>query len=107
MSNNTQTQPLTPEKIMKILRELLPKIKTQYQIKQLGLFGSYVRGEATENSDIDILVEFYPNINFGLITYCRLENQLSETLGKKVDLVTKDGLKPHIGANILKEVIYL
>ena len=61
MSNNTQTQPLTPEKIMKILRELLPKIKTQYQIKQLGLFGSYVRGEATENSDIDILVEFYPN----------------------------------------------
>lgn len=107
MSNNTQTQPLTPEKILKILRELLPKIKTQYQIKQLGLFGSYVRGEATENSDIDILVEFYPNINFGLITYCRLENQLSETLGKKVDLVTKDGLKPHIGANILKEVIYL
>ena len=107
MSNNTQTQPLTPEKIMKILRELLPKIKTQYQIKQLGLFGSYVRGEATENSDIDILVEFYPNINFGLISYCRLENQLSETLGKKVDLVTKDGLKPHIGANILKEVIYL
>ena len=107
MSNNTQTQPLTPEKIMKILRELLPKIKTQYQIKQLGLFGSYVRGEATENSDIDILVEFYPNINFGLITYCRLENQLSETLGKKVDLVTKDGLKTHIGANILKEVIYL
>lgn len=107
MSHNTQTQPLTPEKIMKILRELLPKIKTQYQIKQLGLFGSYVRGEATENSDIDILVEFYPNINFGLITYCRLENQLSETLGKKVDLVTKDGLKPHIGANILKEVIYL
>ena len=107
MSNNTQTQPLTPEKILKILRELLPKIKTQYQIKQLGLFGSYVRGEATENSDIDILVEFYPNINFGLITYCQLENQLSETLGKKVDLVTKDGLKPHIGANILKEVIYL
>ena len=107
MSNNTQTQLLTPEKIRKILRELLPKIKTQYQIKQLGLFGSYVRGEATENSDIDILVEFYPNINFGLITYCRLENQLSETLGKKVDLVTKDGLKPHFGANILKEVIYL
>ncbi len=107
MSNNTQTQPLTSEKILKILRELLPKIKTQYQIKQLGLFGSYVRGEATENSDIDILVEFYPNINFGLITYCQLENQLSETLGKKVDLVTKDGLKPHIGANILKEVIYL
>ena len=107
MSNNTQTQSLTPEKIIKILRELLPKIKTQYQIKQLGLFGSYVRGEATENSDIDILVEFYPNINFGLITYCRLEKQLSETLGKKVDLVTKDGLKPHIGANILKEVIYL
>lgn len=105
MPSNTQS--LTSEKILETLRELLPKIKTQYQIKQLGLFGSYVREEATQDSDIDILIEFKPDINFGLITYCQLENKLSETLGKRVDLVTKDGLKPYIGANILEEVIYL
>ena len=105
MSNKTPS--LTSEKILETLRKVLPKIKTQYQIKQLGLFGSYVRDEATENSDIDILVEFNSDLNFGLITYCQLEDLLSETLGKQVDLVTKDGLKPYIGANILKEVIYL
>ena len=54
MSNKTQS--LTSEKILEILRKVLPKIKTQYQIKQLGLFGSYVRDEATESSDIDILI---------------------------------------------------
>jgi predicted nucleotidyltransferase len=93
--------------IIETLTSQLPQLKQNYQIKQFGIFGSYPRGEATENSDIDILVEFEPEITFGLITYCQLENHLSEILGKRVDLVTKDGLKPHIGKNILREVIYL
>jgi hypothetical protein len=44
---------------------------------------------------------------FGLLTFCELENYLSEVLELKVDLVMKDGLKPRIGERILKEVIYL
>ncbi|MBP0028200.1 nucleotidyltransferase family protein [Roseofilum sp. Guam] len=103
----TDTQAITSETILESLREIFPHIQKQYQINQLGLFGSYVRGEATETSDIDLLVEFSPDINFGLITYCKLENYLSERLGKKVDLVTKDGLKPYIGQQILQEVVYL
>mgnify|MGYP006299273787 CR=1 FL=1 len=95
------------QNILQKLRVYFPEIKDQYQIKEMGIFGSYVRGEENENSDIDILVEFSPDIEFGLLTFCHLENQLSEKLGKKVDLVTKDGLKPHLGKDILKEVVYL
>lgn len=89
------------------LAQNIDQIKQQYQIKQLGIFGSYIRGEATENSDLDILVEFEPQARFGLLTFCELENYLSELLTIDVDLVIKDGLKPQIGKNILREVVYL
>jgi predicted nucleotidyltransferase len=95
------------EQIKQKLTQNLTHIQQQYHITQLGIFGSYIRGEATENSDLDILVEFEPQARFGLLTFCELENYLSELLSLKVDLVMKDGLKPHIGKNILKEVVYL
>jgi predicted nucleotidyltransferase len=66
-----------------------------------------VRGEQTETSDIDLLVEFDPDARFGLLTFCQIESDLSELLQRKVDLVMKDGLKPRIGERILQEVIYL
>ena len=89
------------------LNHNLKQIKNKYQVKQLGIFGSYIRGEATEDSDLDILVEFEPDAIFGLLTFCELENYLSELLTIKVDLVMKDGLKPSLGQNILQEVDYL
>ena len=95
------------EQIKQKLNQNLTQIKQRYHITQLGIFGSYIRGEATENSDLDILVEFEPQAKFGLLTFCELENYLSELLAIKVDLVMKDGLKPNIGENILREVVYL
>jgi predicted nucleotidyltransferase len=95
------------EEIKQKLNQNFDQIKQHYQIKQLGIFGSYIRGEAAENSDLDILVEFEPQARFGLLTFCELENYLSELLAVKVDLVMKDGLKPQIGKNILQEVVYL
>ncbi|WP_416670063.1 nucleotidyltransferase family protein [Egbenema bharatensis] len=89
------------------LTRMKPAIQQQYHVTQLGIFGSYVRGEQTEDSDVDVLVEFDPTFRFGLFTFCELEKQLSEVLGKKVDLVMKDALKPHIGERILQEVVYL
>ena len=89
------------------LNQNLNQIKNEYQVKQLGIFGSYIRGEATESSDLDILVEFEPDANFGLFTFCELENYLSELLTIQVDLVMKDSLKPSLGQNILREVDYL
>ena len=82
-------------------------LKAQYNIKQLGIFGSYVRGEAHPDSDLDLLVEFESGYHFGLLTFCHLENYLSELLGVNVDLVMKDTLKPKIGKQILSEVIYI
>lgn len=82
-----------------------PILQERYSIKELGIFGSYVRQEQTEESDIDLLVEFSKTP--GLLKFINLENYLSDSLGIKVDLVHKKGLKPHIGKRILAEVVYL
>jgi uncharacterized protein len=95
------------QEIQTILRLNLTEVQQKYQVQKLGIFGSFVRGEQTDTSDVDILVEFVPNARFGLFTFCQLENELSELLQRKVDLVMKGGLKPRIGEQILKEVIYL
>jgi predicted nucleotidyltransferase len=76
-------------------------------VAQLGLFGPYVRDEQTETTDLDVLVEFAPEARFGLLKFCELDNDLSDRLGLKVNLVIKAGLKPNIGKRILQEVIYL
>jgi predicted nucleotidyltransferase len=71
----------------------------------MGIFGSYVRGEQNETSDVDVLIDFEQAPS--LLKFIELENYLSDTLGVKVDLVMKRVLKPRIGKNILAEVIYL
>jgi uncharacterized protein len=91
--------------IQNILTELKPKLTDKYHVSQLGIFGSYARGDYNSASDIDILVEYShkPSL-FDLI---ELQDYLSDRLQMKVDLVTKDGLKPQIKEKILAEVIYL
>ncbi|RSD34438.1 hypothetical protein C7960_1158 [Methanohalophilus euhalobius] len=86
----------------KKLRKMLPQLEDRYNVKYIGLFGSYVRGEQTTESDLDILVEFSKTPT--LFQFINLENYLSDTLGIKVDLVMKDSLKPNIGKHILNEV---
>jgi len=95
------------EKSLNDIKALLKKhekeLKEKYRIKEIGIFGSFVRGEAKEVSDIDILVEFERPI--GLFKFLELEDYLSQLIGRKVDLVSKKALKPHIGKYILKEVV--
>jgi hypothetical protein len=79
------------------------ELKERYKVAEIGIFGSYVRGEQEEGSDLDVLVEFEGSI--GLFKFVELENYLSEILGTKVDLVMRGGLKPRIGKHILREVI--
>ena len=95
------------QEIQSILRQHLPRMQQKYHVRQLGIFGSFVRDQQNDDSDIDLLVEFEPNARFGLLTFCQLENDLSELLQRQVDLVMKDGLKPRLGKWILDEVIYL
>ncbi|MEM9770875.1 MAG: nucleotidyltransferase family protein [Cyanobacteria bacterium P01_D01_bin.73] len=91
--------------VQRSLQEQKPYLQEHYRVKELGVFGSYVRGEQTEESDVDVLVEFsrVPS----LLRFINLENYLSDRLGIKVDLVHKQGLKPRLGERILNEVIYL
>jgi len=93
--------------IQQQLERYKPVIQQNYHVSRMGLFGSYVRGKQTQASDIDVLVEFEPGFRFGLLTFCELENYLSDLLEIKVDLVMKEGLRPGISEQILQEVIYL
>ena len=89
----------------KILKENMPLLAKRFRIKEIGIFGSRVRGEERKKSDVDILVEFYEIIS--LLDFVALERGLSELIGEKVDLVMKSALKPRIGKNILREVMYI
>ena len=97
----------TIESIKKILEEHKEELKKRYGVKEIGIFGSYLRGENKKDSDIDILVEFKEKAKISLLDFIEIENYLSELLGVKVDLVEKSALKPRIGKHILQEVIYL
>lgn len=94
----------TREQVLKIMKEELSYLKETYQIKRIGIFGSWVRGEQTEGSDIDVLVEFEKPVGF--FAFIELEDRLSELLGVRVDLVTPDALKPLIKSYILEETVY-
>jgi uncharacterized protein len=74
-------------------------------VKSLAIFGSVARGDETENSDIDILVEFDKTI--GLFEFIRLKHYLEEMTGYRVDLVTPDALHPALRDSILGEAIYV
>jgi uncharacterized protein len=93
------------EKIIKKLAKLKPILKENYFVKEIGIFGSYVKNKQTKNSDIDILVDFTDDID--IFTVADLINFLSTIFGKKIDIVNKRTLRQRIGENILAEVKYV
>ena len=93
------------ERLEKILKEHKEELKRRYKIREIGIFGSWVRGEERKGSDVDILVEFERPVDFFL--FLELEEYISRLIGRKVDLVSKKALKPAIGKYILEEVVYV
>ena len=91
--------------IKKLLHQHKAVLLNDYGVERIGIFGSYVKNEATENSDIDILVDFSKPI--GLFKFITLEGYLTDLTHIKVDLVTRNSLKPAIGKRILKEIEYV
>lgn len=91
--------------VKEIISAHMNVLTEKYYVKTMGIFGSYIRGEQRESSDIDILVEFARPV--GLFTFIELEDYLSNLLGIKVDLVLKDGIKPALKDYILREMISL
>ena len=86
----------------------LAEVCRRYGVKELSLFGSAVRGEMRAESDIDIMVEFEPGVRIGLIKFESLVDELESLAGRRVDLVTKRGMKPWVRTRVLEDarVIY-
>lgn len=89
--------------IVSQIQQMKNHLHEKYRVKEIGIFGSYIRGEQTEKSDLDILVAFDSIIS--LFDFIALELELSDHLGIKVDLVEKETLKPHVRPHVLKEVV--
>jgi uncharacterized protein len=97
---------MNKEEIINVIQQS-KQILHQHGIKEIGLFGSYVRGEQSSESDIDILIDFIPGEE-KFKNLMKAHEILQEAfIGKKIELVTKNGLSPYIGPHILKEVIYV
>lgn len=91
------------EEIKETLKRFKPILKEKFKVKEIGIFGSCVRGEESEKSDVDILVTFSEPVGWEFID---LVEFLENILGRKVDLVTVRALKPQLKDKILKEVVY-
>ncbi|NQE51973.1 hypothetical protein C5S29_00170 [ANME-1 cluster archaeon GoMg3.2] len=88
------------------LEEKKVHIKSVFHIREIGIFGSFIRGEQNASSDIDVLVEFEKG-HKDFFNYMRLKHYLEELLGRKVDMVIKNAVKPRLRERIFSEVEYV
>ena len=91
------------KQIQNILASSKAELRKRYNVKELGIFGSYSRSEQKKTSDVDILVKFNPNAT--LFDFVGLGNYLEEKLKIKVDVVSENGIRPELRSNIVKGVL--
>jgi len=91
------------KEITKRLKNLKQELREKYKVKEMGVFGSFVRNEQAKTSDVDILVEFKEVPD--LLKFIELERYLEKSLKVKVDLVRKSALRKEIENRVLKEVV--
>jgi predicted nucleotidyltransferase len=77
----------------------------KYSVRHLYVFGSFARDEEGKDSDLDILVEFDPDAKIGLFALARLRRRLMEVMGREVDLVTPEAIRPEMREEILREAV--
>jgi predicted nucleotidyltransferase len=92
------------DEVQSVLKQLKPQLMSKYGVSTLGLFGSIVRDDFTEQSDIDIVVSFSRPIGSEFIT---LADELEDRFKRKVDLVSRNGIKPGYWNYIEPEVLYV
>jgi uncharacterized protein len=95
---------LTRQDLEQKLKQIKPELATRFQVSRIGYFGSFASGSQNENSDLDLIVEFYEPIGWRFFT---LERFLEQVFGIPIDLVTKDALKERIKESILNQVHYI
>lgn len=97
------SKPIDKINILNYLKEHYSEFKSKYNVEQIGLFGSYARDEATENSDIDIFVKMKPSL-FDMVA---IKEQIENDLNKKVDIIREHkNIKPIFLKMIQKDLIY-
>jgi predicted nucleotidyltransferase len=95
---------LTKLEIENKLQAIKPVLTDKFHVSSIGYFGSYSTGQQNELSDLDLLVEFSEPVGWEFFT---LERFLEQTIGLRVDLVTRNSLKEQIKESILKQVQYI
>lgn len=93
----------TMSDIENILKSQKPFLREKFKVQSIGVFGSYSRQEQTPASDVDVLVEFYAPPGWDFFD---LQDYLENLLGIRVDLVTRNAIKPQLQESILHEVVY-
>ncbi|WP_321508179.1 nucleotidyltransferase family protein [uncultured Methanoregula sp.] len=91
--------------ILDQLRSMRYELSEQYHVRSIGIFGSYSRKDQTEQSDLDLVVEFKEQI--GLMKFVHLKDLIADRLNIRVDLVTPEGLHPLIRDQVMHEVVYV
>ena len=106
MSTATSDLPPKAAEFARILQEHMPELEREYGVASLALFGSYVRGEEREDSDLDVLVEL--SRPMGMLAFTALGDYLSQLVGKEVDLTTTHSASEYrSGRLILQEAVLL
>jgi predicted nucleotidyltransferase len=90
--------------IKQIIKELKPELEKKFHVSSIGIFGSIVRNDFSENSDVDIIVDFSQPIG---IEFIDLADLLEEKFHEQVDLVSKKGIKPQYFSSIENEIVYV
>ncbi len=96
---------MTTEKVLTTIGSLKDQAMKDYKAEIKGIFGSYVRGDQTDDSDIDVLVEFQHGAD--LFDFVGLSQFMEEHLSCKVDVVTLNSLREELKPYVLREVVYL
>ena len=89
------------------LKDKIPKICEENDVVFMALFGSFVRGEQRENSDIDIAIKYRPDAKKSLFDVVHLEDELGKIFGRRVDLGELEGINKHVKKHVKKEMVVL
>lgn len=95
------------DEILSFLREKKVDLFSEYQLIKIGLFGSFARNEATESSDIDLIVEFLPNTENLSEKKSKIKDLVAKKFNRKVDLCREKYIKPYYKSQILQSAIYV
>ena len=94
----------TLEKIVQILQQYKPELQRKYPVSRLGVFGSYARGDATEESDLDIAVDITGPMG---LSFVAMANEIEDLFGIKVDVVPKRSIKSDYLPYVEKDIVYV